>query len=355
MIFNKKRNRPIAIDFGASTIKLMQVELGQPAKLLSACCVEMSEQERDNDPQRLDFYRSTLKRMLNAKMVKGRSAVISIPAHETIIQHFEIEGGSEDGIELEIQMRLEQRLEQDMSDFVIRTLSTNKRMREGKELTDVITVAVKKSTVYQYVSIAKSAGINVSDVVPEPSSICSMTNSQLENEHADKTQCTVDIGSLRARLMIHQGSNVLYFKNINIDHRLWQDNREVDSELQCEEPEIEPKNWSINQISQSGNDTQCSNEAVECLADEIQMCLRYYRSLYPQDVIKEITFTGGNSMQNEICKELAVRLGITVVISDPFKTLDLSELSKEKLIGLNADVPQPGWNVPIGMCMSLAG
>jgi Tfp pilus assembly PilM family ATPase len=90
------------------------------------------------------------------------------------------------------------------------------------------------------------------------------------------------------------------------------------------------------------------HEAVEALADEVAMCLRYHTSLFPGKRVERCYFVGGESAVGDMAAYVAKKLRMQAHIADPLARL--ARTAKHKTPGVDFDVPQPGWAAVVGLC-----
>lgn len=80
---------PIAIDFGAGSLKLLQLAAGDPPSLIAAAAIETPESLLSDHARRFEFQFQALPRLLKGAGFKGKRAVCSIPAGQTFIKHMQ--------------------------------------------------------------------------------------------------------------------------------------------------------------------------------------------------------------------------------------------------------------------------
>ena len=107
----------------------------------------------------------------------------------------------------------------------------------------------------------------------------------------------------------------------------------------------DPPNPDVAQL-----DASTDGEVLDCLLDELMLCLRYHRNLFPERRVEKPVFLGGESRNLELCQHIAQTVGIGAQLGDPLarlvRTSDSSNAS-----GVDLRRPQPGWAVPMGLCL----
>ena len=94
-------------------------------------------------------------------------------------------------------------------------------------------------------------------------------------------------------------------------------------------------------------------EPLDCLLDELQLCTRYYSRVFPETKIEKVIFLGGESRHLPICQKVARALRLGAQLGDPLARL-VKVSQAQPATGCDVTQPQPGWAVPMGLCLSEA-
>lgn len=89
---------PIAIDFGASSLKVLQIEGGDTPSLIAAASIEVPENLRDDAAKRYAFQFQALPKVIRSAGFRGRRAVCAIPAAQMFCKHMQFPKA--EGVEL---------------------------------------------------------------------------------------------------------------------------------------------------------------------------------------------------------------------------------------------------------------
>jgi Tfp pilus assembly PilM family ATPase len=95
------------------------------------------------------------------------------------------------------------------------------------------------------------------------------------------------------------------------------------------------------------------SDALDCLLDELQMSVRYHQSTFPDKPIEKLIFLGGESRHVWVCQKIARALRIGAQLGDPIARL-VRVNAVDETEGVDLQQPQPGWAVPMGLCLSEA-
>ena len=88
-------------------------------------------------------------------------------------------------------------------------------------------------------------------------------------------------------------------------------------------------------------------EAFEILSDEVSLCIRYHRNLFPAQPVERAVFTGGESVNLGLCRRLAGTVRVAVQTGDPLGAVQKS--GKEPSKGVEINSPLPGWAAAMGL------
>ena len=103
----------------------------------------------------------------------------------------------------------------------------------------------------------------------------------------------------------------------------------------------------FTQVSEIINDKPV-HEAVEGLADEVAMCVRYHSALFPGRRVERVYFVGGESACGDIAAFVARKLRLQAHVADPLARI--ARTSQIKTPGVDLAKPQPGWAAAVGLC-----
>lgn len=79
------------------------------------------------------------------------------------------------------------------------------------------------------------------------------------------------------------------------------------------------------------------------------MSLRYHASLFPRNPVERAVFVGGEARHAGLCEHVARSLRLPAEVADP--TARLARAGNEACVGVDLSCPQPGWAVPLGLCL----
>ncbi len=380
---SKTKLTPIAIDFGADSIKLLQIVPTNPPQLVAAAAVPLPDHARQDPIARMAFLEEALKNLLNTQPFKGKRAILSIPAFQTIVQHMEVGAGVDENLELELGLNLQQRLGINPTRMVIRHFPVTKIMRNGSNQQELICIAAMRDMVMQYIQLASRCKLDVVGMHSEPVCLLKAFEQMNDLKSDGAPVCYIDIGGATTKVIIAHGKQMMFAKSIHAagDHLNKQlatqrkiafaDARQariaysrgisLDAAVHNVAGDGETPGVSaatsqsvipmLKQMEDADVDHESlGRETIECLIDELQMCFRHYSSLFPEQHVQKLVFLGGEANHVKTCQRIAKSVRIAAQLGDPFARLTRIG-QKQSPVGVDLDQPQPGWVVPLGLSL----
>ncbi len=371
--FTKPKYSPIAIDFGADTLKLLQVTLGDPPQLVASACRVIPELYRDESAGRTTYIADALRDLLKSQPFKGRRAICSIPAYQTLIQQLELDKTDDSEFEQQVGLHLVQRFDVDPSRMVVRSHKVGKIIRNGLTKHQVVCIAARRDAVMKIIELANRCKLEVVGMHSEPMAIVKAHKYLSGNQNGSRTICYVDIGAGLTKVIVAHGNDLAFAKVIHaagnqLTRELAQmrgigfdDARKLRARTAVhhsgESHAAIGALGSIGQLSAaatepiSDDESPDASETIESLIDDLRLSLRYYHSTFPDKPINQLIFLGGESQDVRMCQTVAKSVSIAAKLGDPFAGVDTLE-NQDAAGGIEPYKPMPGWAVPLGLCFS---
>lgn len=212
--------QPIAIDFGVSALKALQIAPGDSPSIVAAAMMEVPEELRDEPLMRLEHQAQALPKLLRSAGFKGRRAVCSIPASHTLVQHMQVQRVEGVSLERLVGGQLQVQLACDPSQLVVRPIVVGDVNRGGVSKTEVICVAVSRTVVLRMVQALRSCKLDAVGVHSEHSAIVRAFDhiTRRADDH-NLTTVYIDIGSGSTKVAIAHGRDMVFAKTIQIAGR----------------------------------------------------------------------------------------------------------------------------------------
>ncbi|MEM1107391.1 MAG: pilus assembly protein PilM [Planctomycetota bacterium] len=363
MAFGKTKSRlsPIGIDFGADSLKLLQIVPGDPPELVALGSATLPEDARTDLNARLAFLNEALPSLLRRHGFKQKRVMLSIPAFQTMVNNLLISRGDAKEIDGQVDLALRTRLNLEPSRMVIRNYPGIEVFRDSIPKQEVITFAAHRDVVMQYIDLANRLKLEVAGMHCEAPCVL-RAFSHLNPSEASDTQRTIafiDLGAATTKIIVSRGEKMLLAKTIHAGGDQWTRRLASEQDMDFAEArlarvaEASGDSSAVAVAPAPASDTsEHACETTECLIDELGLTFRHYHARYPEQPIEKIVFIGGEAHRIQTCQQLARSVHVAAQLGDPFARL--SRLNATSPTGIDLAQPQPGWAVALGLCLSEA-
>jgi type IV pilus assembly protein PilM len=370
--FSKPRHSPIAIDFGSDSLKLLQLSLTDPPQLVASASAVLPEGARTDAGARMAFLSDALRNLLKSHPFKGRRAICSIPAFQTLIQHLELAKAEHEDFDAQIGLHLIQRFNVDPNRMVVRNHCVGKVVRDGTTMQQVVCIAARRDAVMRYIELANRCKLEVVGMHSEPIALVRAQPRLTGEPDGGGVVCNIDIGAGLTKLVIAHGRELAFAKTVHAagDHltRELAQRQGVSFDQARQDRGRKPQPASAVAGAGTpgaagealpspgtGSDDGCAppSDTIESLVDELRMSIRYYQSIFPERPILKLMFLGGESQDVSLCQAVARSVRLAAQLGDPFDGIDTST-EPAASSAFDTTRPQPGWAVPLGLCFSEA-
>jgi len=378
---------PIAVDIGTETIKLLQVEPrdGQH-RLAAAACETIPEEARGKSAEREAFVAEALRKMLNEGF-RGKQVVTCLPANAMALQHLRMVKMNPEELGKALPYEAAGKLPFDANRAVIRHTISAEVYQNGEARQEVIVMAAPRDAVERHLALLSRQKLEVVGIHVEPNALIECFG-HLYRRKGDENICTmfIDIGAGATHVVIAHGKNMVFAKHVQVGgdvlNRLVADALKVgilqakDMRIRAGRQQAQAARLPAGVVGigadhhthplgrqnaagvLAGIDPEtvakvgeATGEAVGNLIGDLQMCVRYYESIFPGRVVDRAIFVGGESRHIPMCQRIAQALGLPSTLGDP-----LARLLKDGATQGSVDLrqPQPGWAIAVGLAVGVA-
>ena len=378
MAFGKPRSRlsPIGIDYGADSLKLLQIVPGDPPELVALGSTAVPEAARSDYRARQEFLAEALPSLLRRHPFKNRRVMLSTPASQTLVHNLLIsrcEGGELDG---QVDTTLRERLGIEPSRMVIRNFPACEVYRDGRPMQEVITFAAGRDIVMRYVELMNRLKLEVDGMHCEASCVLQAFKYLTANRPSrDRggVVAYIDLGAATSKFIVARGQTMLLAKTVHAggdqrtralaaeqgigfaEARLTRLAMTAGSARSSTPPPTAAATAVAERTATSAAPKAAAgiaDETLEHLIDELRMTFRHHAVRHPSDPIQKLIFIGGEANQHETCRQLARAVEVPAQLGDPFARLSRIGVGTTAGGGVDLAQPQPGWAVALGLCLS---
>ncbi|HNX27760.1 MAG TPA: pilus assembly protein PilM, partial [Phycisphaerae bacterium] len=315
MAEKKQKNvLPIGIDIGTDMIKIAQLVRNGDGFMLQACAEAVVPAHVRNDPlARLEFFSSAIPKVIREGSFSGKKCVLSVPAVNTLVRHVKVPRLDPAATRTAILRTAQDELSYPVADAVVQYLPITEIYTEGEPRQEILLIAVPRTTVEAYMTMAGHAHMDVLGLSIEALAIadCFVT---LFDWAKDESQSNLflDIGHATAQVVVTHGPKVAFVRNLEKGMTLLDES--ISDAMKISVEEARSARTRATGLDASGDEYMKIKPVLEPwlegLADAIDKSLLYYQALYRKSGVNRIVFTGGFAQERRLCQLLAQRLNL---------------------------------------------
>ncbi len=373
----------IAVDFGTTSLKLLQLGEGEELSMSAAAALPTPPELRDKPAERLAFQADAIPRLLKDAPFRGRRVVCSIPAAQTMVHHLQVQRSDSVPLDKTLGDEIRQATGRDPSTLILRHLEVGEVIRAGSKRSEMICIAMPREVVLACVRALRDARLEAVGIHCEHlAAVRSLDRIQRRASDAENTNLIVDVGGGTTKVIVAHGRDTVFAKTLLIGvlssaAGAAAPARVAESRVPAANPRL-PVGAAASAASGAAetqasavatetdrrngapppglNGLECdraarvAHPALEALNDEISICIRYHQAVFPDRPITRLVFVGGGAADTGLCRELARRLRLPAQVADPLPAL--ARASGTRASGVDFSQPTPGWAVPLGLCFS---
>lgn len=408
---------PLAIDFGASSLKVLQVGGGDQFRVIAASCLETPDEIAGDSAARLRFQIEALPKIIRKGGFTTKRAAFLLPATNMFCKHMRLQ--LSDGVDAKamIAATLPSQIGCAYETLVCRHHEIAGVGKSGK--TEIICMAASRDLVGRLMAALKVAKLEPVGVHSPFHAVLRAFDSVSRRE-SDMHEATmyIDLGYAATNIMVANGRDLVFARTVDIGGMHL--DTTITSQVNADLEQARQMRWKIPalpNVSSEHNEKSSTveggsglamlqaaiaressgelvsgkaapatsavaeetnrreggrmpglsdqiapavsapqfppgvdlSESLEILTDEVAMCMRYHKALFPNIPIDRGVLLGGESKQVWMCQALARGLRLSLQVGDPLSGLDRADA---KLKGVDLGKAQPGWVPVLGACLS---
>lgn len=377
---------PIAVDFGESSLKVLQITPGNNPTLVAAAMVVTPDDLRDDIEARLEFQFDELSRVIRTGGFKGKRAVCAIPASQTFCKHLQLGRATADERDAVVEQLLGAELGRDASTLAYRWYPVEGAVGAAASRNEAVVMAACKGLVGKLMNGLRQAKLDAVGIHNEWTAELRAFD-RLHRRADDESTATLylDIGNGGARVSVAHGTSLVFARSLEVGGRLFDEGYAAHYEIDSMAGRVERlrrlKPIAANRAGVkvaaggrgggvgedrrgTGGSTGLTgavelqaleidpglDDSYSILADEIAVCVRYHEALFGPRRLHRAVIFGGEARDGVLCQRVARALRVPTQVADPFSVIECG--SGSKVSGLDMDEPQPGWVLALGLCES---
>lgn len=218
---------PIAIDFGVSALKVIQLAAGDTPTLIAAACLDTPDALIYDHATRFQFQCQALPRLIKAGKFRGKRAACAIPAEHMYCKHLQLARADGAALEEQVKAAVSQAVNAHPDALALRSFpveggqATGSGSQSGSGVKqEVICLAASRELVQRIMNAVRSAKLEPVGIHPE--CIATMRafdhiNRRAGDEHLSTLY--LDVGAGTTKVWITHGKSLVFAKIIQLGGR----------------------------------------------------------------------------------------------------------------------------------------
>ncbi|MCH2148189.1 MAG: hypothetical protein MK095_02005 [Phycisphaerales bacterium] len=280
LTLSRSRSRPIALDLGSSSIKMLQLD-AQGQRITTAVESTAPPEAAASPDQYLEWIEHSMPELLRNSSCTGKNVVVALPSLWTNVQHVQLDPKEAPNAS-EIAPMMLPPLDEEVLTQVIEIGPVE---CEGHGRIEFIIFAAPRRLLFKAMDIFNRMRCNVLDLRTQFGAAIAAFDHVHQDPSADRPATLyVDLGTSGIRAAVTNGTRLVQARSISMG------------------TEHDARNMS--------NLLQADPRALAGVIDELQMMLRHDAAVFPDRSIERMIFLGRGAHADETCRRIveAVRL-----------------------------------------------
>jgi len=208
---------PLAIEFGVSGIKVLQLSGTKPSSIVSASFMPTPDDLLDHPAKRLLFQMDALPKFLKGEKINATRAMSLIPSGQMVCKHLQIIPAEGVGIEQIAGAQLSTQLGCDPNALIVRCRTVRGVQTNGK--LEVVCFAASREFVGRIMGALKSAKLEPVGIHTEFDSLAravELRDDSTSNMESPKPTLILDLGCGSTKVLIMHGHEMVFARSVGI-------------------------------------------------------------------------------------------------------------------------------------------
>lgn len=328
----KRQSMPIGIDFGAYSIRMMQLEPKCDGYSVIAAAHEvLPARIPDSGDKRHELVVQLLKKMLTDGGFKSRRTVSCLPAVSMQYKNLRVPKMPPDELRSAVEWEAADRLGLNTDRMRLQFFDAGE-VRQGEELRrEIILMAASAPDVDDHTAILTDAGLQPVCLEAVPCALARATGDKVGREGDDRLSVVLDVGYAASKVLVLRNGRIAFFKLIDIGGRSLDEGVAQRLGLPLHEAAALRRRLGATEDqenTQSSDDQPLFGDTrkdavqravheslrttVNDLGKELGLCLRYYSVTFRGRRPDHLHVVGGEASDPQLLTLLAENIGIEV-------------------------------------------
>lgn len=333
-IAKQQKVLPIGLDIGHSSIKMMQLGLGDEGlRVVAAKRVSVAPYEGREDGRHRDQVVRLIKQMLAEGNFKGRNVVSALPADRLRITSLRLAETDELQVDRVLRKEAAHRFALDATTDVIHHIRAGS-VQQGDEIKDeFILFATDNETVKEHIVLLEECGLKPVGIDAAPCALFRNFDRMMRRQEDRK--CTIifiDIGHHYTTVVFGRGGEICFVKQLRFGVARFAEDIAANLDISVADAEalrLKMQNGDSVDAATGRRVVDTLGTTAEALAAELSLCLRYYSVTFRGKRVERAVVAGGGAHETALLDVIKHHLAIETELAEPLRGFDLTDLEAE--------------------------
>ncbi len=317
----KPRTSPIGVHIGSRSVKLIQFD-AVGANVIDAARWDLPAEGKPDDA---DLLAEALRRAREGHGFRGRRAVFCLGARDLFVQNVRVNQASGDELQRVVQCEAAGRLPFPSQEAEVRFVEAADVRQGGVARREVILLACRRPVIDRLLDVAERSGLTPVAIDVEPSALLRCYMKQYRRDDDQQQQrMFVHVGGATTAVVIARGSHAMFIKYIDcagqhMDEAVARYLKMPPAEAAALRRHNGDRRADQRDPEVTRSVAEALRPALDRLAGELSMCVRYYSVTFRGQPISQVVLSGGEA--SDMLQEwVAARLGLPCDLGNPMRS-----------------------------------
>lgn len=333
----------VGIDIGSKSVKIVELSRrGDKWKLQSSGIIghNLKTPDQTTEDKELLPLAKVIRKLYKEAGIKSREVVLSIPEPHVFTRTIKFPLLTEQEVASAVKWEAEQYIPIPIKEAVVQHQIVERIEDATPPQVLVLLIAASKNLVEKYARVLEMSGLK--PVAMETELMAAIRSMAPK----DQTVLIIDFGGRSTDIAVAKNGLLMFSKSINMGGDAL--TRAVTQFLGVSEQQAEEykKVYGLSDTQLEGKIKEAMERAFGMVVDEIKKGIRFYQNEERQMPVQSTILTGGASIMPDIAPVLTERLGLEVIVGNPFSNIEVDPTAVKSLSGF-----APLYSIAVGLAM----
>uniref|UniRef100_A0A7C2JYM9 Type IV pilus assembly protein PilM n=1 Tax=Schlesneria paludicola TaxID=360056 RepID=A0A7C2JYM9_9PLAN len=323
---------PIGVHLGqnsAALVQLMRTPAGPAVSRVALGSWTVDDRLSSDDQLRQSAM--ALRKLVQDHRFIGRRAVSCLGTHELFVQNMRVPHLSQGEVDRVVGWEAEERLPYPRNEAEIRHVIAGEVREDDNLRQEVILLACHRGVIQRHIALMEQAGLEPVGLDAEPCAWLRALNAGRPAAGLAERQGYLSLGERVSTVLFADREQILFIKPIPLGGNHFDQQLAAELGLRLEDARQMRSRVFAADVLDADHEVHQSvlaaiQPALESIASEVELCLRYFRVTFRGRPLDQLTITGEDSAA-WLAPYLSQRLGLPCRIGNPFEHLSPSPTS----------------------------